>query len=128
MFHVRYARHRDLNWNGDLLLYFLGSPAWPLCDHLYIVVGDVGISLDGQVAERKNAPGEHQDGAAKYQPSAPECKINERTNHLLFHRAVQRQRIADDLLADADACDDHLLICRQEFPRSYCHTPESLVT
>ena len=48
--------------DGDLLLDLFGGAAGPLRDDLDVVVGDVGIGLDGQVVERDDAPDEQQNG------------------------------------------------------------------
>ncbi len=56
MFQVRKPVHHDFDGNRDLLLHFFGRPARPLRDDLDVVVGDVGVRFDGQVAERNDAP------------------------------------------------------------------------
>jgi len=49
---VRDTIHNDLERDGDLLLHLFGGPARPLRNDLDVVVGDVGIRLNRQVAER----------------------------------------------------------------------------
>ena len=61
MLQVREAVHHDFDRNGDLLFHFLRGPPGPLCDHLHIVVGDVGIRFDRQVFEGDHTPGEKQN-------------------------------------------------------------------
>ena len=81
MFHVRDARHLDLDGNGDLLLDLFGGAAGPLRDDLHVVVGDVGIGFNRQVMERDNAPDEEKDGGSDDEPSVIEGKVDEAANH-----------------------------------------------
>jgi hypothetical protein len=48
--HLNFDRHRDLALN------LLGAAPRPLGDDLHVVVGDVGVGLNGKGAERNNAP------------------------------------------------------------------------
>src|SRR5580693_2603267 len=100
---VRQPVHLDFDGNGDLLLDLFGGAAGPLGDDLDVVVGDVGIGLDGKVVEGDGAPGEEDDGCAYDEPSIVQGKIDEAANHLLVHRILQRERVGDDLLADIDS-------------------------
>ncbi len=81
MGHVRNAGHLDLERNGDLLLDLLGRPPGPLRDDLNVIVGDVWVSLYGQIVERDNAPREKHDRETKHQPAIVQRKIDETTNH-----------------------------------------------
>ena len=50
------AGHLNLDGHGDLALNLFGAAARPLGDDLDVVVGDVGIGFDGQVAKGDDAP------------------------------------------------------------------------
>ena len=56
--HVGDARHADFEGDGDLLLDVFGGAAGPLGDDVDVVVGDVGIGLDGEVVKGDDAPAE----------------------------------------------------------------------
>ena len=113
MGHVRDAGHLDLDGRGDLLLDLFGGAAGPLGDDLNVVVGDVGVGLDGKVMEGDDAPAEEHDGSPEDEPPIVQCKIDECRESLLIRRILQRERVRDDLLADVNAGDDLLHVARQ---------------
>ena len=53
MHDMRDAVHHDFEWNRDLLLDLLGRNSRPLRDDFDVIVGDVGIGLDGKIAGTK---------------------------------------------------------------------------
>ena len=91
---VRNAGHLDLDRHRDLALDLLGAAARPLGDDLDVVVGDVGIGFDGQVAERDDAPGGEHHHSAQNQPAIFQREIDECANHLLVPRGFKQQSIA----------------------------------
>ena len=113
MGHVRDAGHLNLDRDGDLLLDLFGGAAGPLGDDLDVVVGDVGIGLDGEIVEGDRAPAEQHKGRPR--GPASDCSVQNRSDResLLIHRILQRERVGDDLLAGMEAGDDLLHIARQ---------------
>ena len=85
------AGHLDFDRHRDLALDLFGAAARPLGDDLDVVVGDVGVGLDGQVAERDDAPGGEHHHAAEHQPAVLEREIDECANHLLVPRCFKQQ-------------------------------------
>ncbi len=81
MNHVGDAGHLDFDGNGDLLLYFFGGTPGPLGDDLDIIVGDVGVGFDREIAEGNDAPGEEQNGSAENEPAIVESKVDEPAYH-----------------------------------------------
>jgi len=77
---VRDPRHLDFDGNSNLALDLLGAAARPLRNDLHVVIGDVGVGLDGQAAEGNNAPGGQHYHAAQYQPAAFQREIDQRSN------------------------------------------------
>ena len=88
---VRNAGHLNLDRHGDLALDLFGAAARPLRDDLHIVVGHIGIGLDGQIAKRDDAPGGEHHHAAEDQPAVLEREIDECANHLLVPRGFKQQ-------------------------------------
>ena len=58
---MRNAGHLHFDGNGYLLLDFLGGAAWPLCDDLNIVVGDIGVGFHREILERNGTPSQEDD-------------------------------------------------------------------
>ena len=81
MRHVRDAGHADFERDGDLLLDVFSRAPGPLRDDGDIVVGDVGVSLDGEVVERDSTPHEEQDGQHEDDEPAFECEIYNLRDH-----------------------------------------------
>ena len=81
MGHVRNAGHLDFDRHGDLLLDLFGGAAGPLRDDLDVVVGDVGVGLDGKVVEGDDSPAEEHDRKTDDQPAIVQRKIDETSNH-----------------------------------------------
>ena len=95
--------HLNLDRHSHLPLDLLGRAARPLRDDLHVIVGDVGIGLDGQRAKRNDAPrGEHHH-TAEHEPPALEREINECANHLLIPRCFKQQCIGHNLLTGLKA-------------------------
>jgi hypothetical protein len=89
---VRDAVHGDFQRDGDLLLDLLGGAAGPLCNHLDIIVGDVGIGLDGQRTKCDDAPDEKNGSQRQDEQTFAECGIDDSLNHCLF--AVPKSAIS----------------------------------
>ena len=89
MHDVRDAVHHDFERNGDLLFDLLRRNSRPLRDDLDVVIGHVGIGLNGQMMERDDAPGEKQQGEAQMTRAVVEREIDDAANHLLLHRVLQ---------------------------------------
>jgi len=51
------ARHLNLYWDRYLAFDLLGAAARPLRDYRDVVVGNIRIRLDRQIAKRNDAPG-----------------------------------------------------------------------
>ena len=85
MLHMGDACHLDLNGRGDLLLNLFGGAPGPLGYDLDIVVGYVGIGLDGEVVERYSAPGEEEDRRPEDEPPIVQRKIDQASDHLWIH-------------------------------------------
>ena len=83
------AGHLNLNRHGDLALDLFSGAARPLGDDLHVVVGYVGVGLDGQRAEADNAPGGEHNHCAEDQPAVLEREIDECANHLLVPRGFE---------------------------------------
>src|SRR5580658_2771552 len=81
MYHMWYSVHYDFKRNRDLLFDLFRRNSRPLRDDLDVVVGYVGIGLDGQIAERDNAAGEKQQGKTQHQQAIVEREINDAANH-----------------------------------------------
>src|SRR5580692_893183 len=97
MHDVRDAVHHDFERNRDLLLDLFRRNPRPLSDDLDIVVGYIGIRLNGKVTEGNDAPSEKQQGEPQNKQAVAESKINDSTNHLLLHGVLQCQSIRDHL-------------------------------
>ena len=97
MHDVRDAVHHDFKRNRDLLFDLLRRNPGPLSDDLDVVVGYIGISLNGKATERNDAPSEKQQGEPQDEQAVAESKINDSTNHLLLHRVLQYQGIRNHL-------------------------------
>ena len=79
---VRNPVHHDFDGDGDLLLHLFGRAAGPLRDHCDVVVGDVGIRLDGQIVEGNAAPDREQNGDRENDETITESEIDECPDHL----------------------------------------------
>ena len=104
MGHVRDAGHADLERDGDLLLDLFGGAAGPLGDDRDVVVGDVGVGLDGQVVEGDGAPAEEQQRDDEDDEAVVERKIDEldHADRLLASTGPPcsaGEGVGDDLLA-----------------------------
>ena len=88
MLQVGNAGHLDFDGDGDLLLNLFGGAARPLRDDLDVVVGDVGIGLDGQAVEGDDAPGKEQNRGSDHEPAIVQGEIDEAADHLLVHRIL----------------------------------------
>ena len=92
--------------DGDLLLDLLGGDAGPLGDDLDVIVGHVGVGLDGKIVEGNDAPDEQEEGKAEDEQAIVEGEIDDAANHLLFHRVLQIEGVGDDLVAGLMPGDD----------------------
>jgi len=81
---VRNAVHYDFERNRDLLFDLFRRNPWPLCNDLDVVVGHVGIGLDGQPLERNNPAGEKDQRQTKDEQAVVKSKVNDPANHLLL--------------------------------------------
>src|ERR1039458_3859896 len=75
------AVHDDFDGDGDLLFDLFGGTAGPLGDDLDVVVGYVGIGLDGEVVERDCAPHQQQKRGKGDEEAVIESVIEEGANH-----------------------------------------------
>src|SRR5271155_587140 len=75
------AVHHDFERNRDLLLDLFRRNPRPLSDNFDVVVGYVGISLNGKVTEGDDASCEKQEGEAQNQPAVAESKIDDSADH-----------------------------------------------
>ncbi len=87
---VRNAGHLNFNGHRHLTLNLLSAAAGPLRDDLHVVVGDVRISLNRQVAERDDAPRGEHDNTAENKPAVSEREINKGADHLLIPRCFKQ--------------------------------------
>src|SRR5271165_6321998 len=78
---VRHTRHLDFDRHGDLALDLFCTAAGPLGDDLHVVVGDVGIGLDGKIAERDDAPHGEDKRSAEHHPAVFESEFNQSSKH-----------------------------------------------
>src|ERR1700691_2252111 len=99
---MRDAVHDDFQWNRHLLFDLFSRNPWPLRNDFNIVVGDVGIGLNGKVAERDDARSEKYQRESQHQQAIVESKIDDSTNHLLLHRVLQYQSIRNHLIPGLD--------------------------
>ena len=74
----------DFEGDGDLLLDFFGGVSGPLGDDLGVGVGDVGIGLDGQSMEGKDAPDEEHERRAQNHEAVAQGEVDQRTDHSFF--------------------------------------------
>ena len=79
--HLRNAGHLDLGGHGDLLFDILRRVARPLGDDVDVVVGDVGIGLDGEVVERDSASDEQHDRDCEDENAVLECEVYKALYH-----------------------------------------------
>src|SRR6202167_1954831 len=86
MHHMRDAVHHDFQWDRDLLFDLFRRNPRPLCNDLDVVVGHVGIGLNGQLPKGNDAPGEKHYGESQHEQTVVQSKINNSTNHLLLRR------------------------------------------
>ena len=70
----RFCRH--------LLLHFFRRPPGPLGDDRDVVIGDVGIGLDGQVVERNSAPDRQQNRGRDHHEAVIKGEIDKGPNHI----------------------------------------------
>src|ERR1700730_2929329 len=98
MHHMWDAVRGDFEWNRDLLLDLFCRNSRPLSNDLNVVVGYVGISLNGQALERKNPSGEKYQRQSQDEQTIVKSKINDSANHSLLQRVLQRKSIRDHLI------------------------------
>ena len=67
-----------------MLFNLLSGYARPLSNDLDVVVGHVGVSLDGKLAEGDDASGKEQEGEAEHEQAVIQSKINNSANHRLL--------------------------------------------
>ena len=72
--HLNFDRHRYL------ALDLLGAPPRPLRDDLYVIVGYVGVGLNGKSPKRDDAPRGQYHHPAQHKPAVLQPEIDERTN------------------------------------------------
>jgi len=99
MSYVRHPVHHGLEWNRNLLLHLLGGDSWPLRDDLHVIIRDVGIRFDRKLVKRYRAPPEQQKRCGEHEKTILEREINEPSNHLLLHRALENKSIGHHQVA-----------------------------
>src|ERR1039458_1823066 len=78
---VRNSVHLDFDRNGDLLLNLFGRPARPLRDDGYIVIGDIGISLNRKVVKSSHAADNKYDHNGQHDEPVVKREIDYLPNH-----------------------------------------------
>src|ERR1017187_2028767 len=121
---MRNAGHLYFNRYSDLALNLLRAAARPLGDDLNVVVGHVGICLDGQIAERDDAPGGEHNDAPKDKPAIGKREVDECANHLLVPRSFKQQSVRYDLLARRDARKNLLPVAGEHLTGTDLNAPE----
>ncbi len=81
MLQMRQAVHDDFNGDGHLLFDLFRGAAWPLRDHLNVVVGHVRVGFDGQIAKRNDAPREQQNRDGRDQQPVIQGKVDQAPDH-----------------------------------------------
>ena len=81
---MRDAVHHDLERNRDLLFDLFRRNPRPLRNDLYVVVGYIGIGLNGQPLERNDASGKKDQRQSQDEQPVVERKIDDAANHLLL--------------------------------------------
>ena len=79
------AVHDDFEGNRNLLFDLLGRNSRPLGNDLNVVVGDIGIGLNGQALERDDTGGKKDDGQRQHEQAVAQGEIDDAANHLLGH-------------------------------------------
>src|ERR1039458_5334315 len=78
---VGHSGHLYFHRNGYLPLYFLSALTGPLGDNGHVVICNIGICLNRQVAKSNHTPPGEQQDPAQHQPSTFEREINQGSNH-----------------------------------------------
>ena len=73
--------HYGFERNRNLLFDLLSRNSRPLSDDLNVIVGDIGVGLDGEIVERDDAPGEQQYGKREDEHAVAESEIDDAANH-----------------------------------------------
>ncbi len=81
MCQMRNAGHLNFHRHRHLALDLLGAAPRPLGNDLDVIVGDVRIGLDRQVAEADHAPRSQQHHGAEHHPAIFESEIDKSTHH-----------------------------------------------
>ncbi len=109
----RNAVHHGFKRDGDLLLDLLRGDAGPLSDDIDVVVGNVGICLDGQPMEGDDAPGEQKNSDRQEQEGGSGAQSRPASESLRLQRCFKFQNIAHHLLAGRNAGKNLLLVAGQ---------------
>ncbi len=125
---VRDTGHLNLDRNRNLALDLFGAPAWPLRNDLHVVVRNVGIGLDGQIAEGNDSPGRHYHDTAKHQPTIFQREVDKCANHLLVPRGLKKQCVGHDLLARFKSGEDFLPVAVEHVAGAHFGAPELIAT
>ena len=83
MHDMRDAVHDDFERNRDLLFDLFCRNPWPLRDDLDVVIGHVGIRLNGQSLERNNPPSKKDQCQSQDKKAVAESEINDSANHFI---------------------------------------------
>ena len=59
--------HYSFERNRNLLFHLLSRNSRPLGDDLNVIVGDIGVGLDGEIVERDDAPCKKDERKTKHQ-------------------------------------------------------------
>ena len=103
MHDMRDAVHFDFKWNRNLLFDLFRGNSRPLRNDFNLVVGDVGIGLDGEIAKRDNASGEKYQREGQHQQAVVESKVNDAANHLFAIAPIYCSRYCSKVFCNASA-------------------------
>ena len=78
---MRDSSHLDFSRNRNLFFDVFSGMAGPLGDDVHVIVGNIGIGIDGKIVKRDHAPCEHQGGQTKNDQRIFKRKIDDAPDH-----------------------------------------------
>src|SRR5580692_9764170 len=137
---VRQSVHLDFNRNGDLLFDFFGGAPGPLGDDLDIIIGNVGIRLDGEIVKGDRSPNEQENGDRQHDEAVVQREVDDCADHrmvlgvaarfigpLLFRGILHHQCVYNDRLPGLDAGEYQLHLVGESGAGFYFDTAEFFV-